>query len=266
MLSYCLKLLFIGVEIYKDNVKIKRAMGMTEYELSVRNDVQQWKRKLRKRSSMLNRISKKAQTKVNEIIPEKVHEVITESMKNLVKATLVGSDFTTKKGQSVGLSLAEMDKQMVKKLETFRKTAMLEGAGTGAGGILLGLADFPLLLSIKMKFLFEAAAIYGIDTAKYEERMFLLYVFQLAFSSDDTRRETLDIIDYWDEEKERVKELDWRQFQQEYRDYIDFVKMLQLVPGIGLVVGAVANYRLLDQLGETAMNAFRLRLLKNPTA
>ncbi|WP_147533121.1 EcsC family protein [Bacillus marasmi] len=238
---------------------------MNEYELKINQEVQEWKRKLSKRSSILNRVSKKAQTKVNDMIPEKVHQVVTESMKGLVKATLVGSDFTTKKGQSVGLSLAEMDADMGKKLETFRKTAMLEGAGTGAGGILLGLADFPLLLTIKMKFLFEAAASYGFDTSNYEERLFLLYVFQLAFSSDDTRKETLAIIDNWDVEKERLRELDWRQFQQEYRDYIDFVKMLQLVPGIGLVVGAVANYRLLDQLGETAMNAFRLRILKNPT-
>lgn len=37
--------------------------------------------------------------------------------------------------------------------------------------------------------------------------------------------------------------------------------MLQLLPGIGAMVGAVANYNLLDQLGETAMNSYRLRLL-----
>lgn len=240
-------------------------MNVNDYEIKINQEVQEWKRKLVKRSSILNRVSKKAQTKVNEMIPEKVHQVVTESMKGLVKATLVGSDFTTKKERSVGESLVEMDADMGKKLEIFRKTAMLEGAGTGAGGILWGLADFPLLLTIKMKFLFEAAATYGFDTSKYEERLFLLYVFQLAFSSDATRRETLAIIENWDEEKVRLRELDWRQFQQEYRDYIDFVKMLQLVPGIGLVVGAVANYRLLDQLGETAMNAFRLRILKNPT-
>ncbi len=29
---------------------------------------------------------------------------------------------------------------------------MIEGAGTGAGGIFLGLSDFPLLLGIKVKF------------------------------------------------------------------------------------------------------------------
>jgi EcsC protein family len=38
--------------------------------------------------------------------------------------------------------------------------------------------------------------------------------------------------------------------------------MLQLVPGIGAAVGAYANYNLLDHLGETAKNAYRLRILK----
>lgn len=255
---YCLKH-FLSSHRINEQVMI-----MNEYELKVFDEVETWKRKLIKRSSLLNRVSKKAQKKVNEIIPEKVHHVITDGMKNFVKAVLAGSDFMTRKGNTSGVSLAEMDKQMEKKLEGFRRTAMIEGAGTGAGGILLGLADFPLLLSIKMKFLFEAAAIYGFETSRYEERIFLLYVFQLAFSSDDTRSETLVIIDNWEREKERLIDLDWRQFQQEYRDYIDFVKMLQLVPGIGLFVGAAANYRLLDHLGETATNAFRLRLLKRP--
>lgn len=237
---------------------------MNEYELKIYEEIEEWKRKLTKRSSILNRVSKKAQTKINEKIPEKVHQVITDSLKNLVKATLVGSDFTTKKGQSEGLTLLEKDQLLSRKLEFFRKTAMIEGAGTGAGGIFLGLADFPLLLSIKMKFLFEAAAIYGFDTTEYEERLFLLHVFQLAFSSDETRIETLHVIENWEQEKERLTEMNWREFQQEYRDYIDFVKMLQLVPGIGLFVGAYANYRLLDHLGETAMNTYRLRIIKQP--
>ena len=238
--------------------------NMNEYELKILEELEVWKRKITKRSSLFNRISKKAQTKINEKIPEKVHQIITDSLKNLVKATLVGSDFITKKGQSNGLTIEKKDEQLRIKLESFRKAAMIEGAGTGAGGILLGLADFPLLLSIKMKFLFEAATVYGYDTTKYEERLFLLHVFQLAFSSDETRKETLKKIENWEEERDRLTDIDWREFQQEYRDYIDLVKMLQLVPGIGLVVGAYANYHLLDQLGETAMNAYRIRLLKEP--
>ncbi|RWR11678.1 EcsC family protein [Siminovitchia fortis] len=235
---------------------------MNEYEKAVAEEVQKWMRKVNKRSSLLNRISKKAQTKVNGLIPEKFHEIMTESIKNMVKATLVGSDFLTKKNQASEMSLFERDELVKRKLDTYRKTAVIEGAGTGAGGILLGLADFPLLLSIEMKFLFEAAAIYGFDTKDYRERLFILHVFLLAFSSDDTRKKTFHIIENWEEEKDRLAYMDWREFQQEYRDYIDLVKMLQLIPGFGAIVGAYANYNLLDHLGETAMNAYRLRILK----
>ncbi|CAM3778517.1 EcsC family protein [Mesobacillus thioparans] len=237
---------------------------MNEYELKAYDEVAAWKRKLNKRSGILARASKKAQTKVNQLIPEKVHQILTESIKNMVKATLAGSNITTKKQQGTGLTLASKDELLNKKLEGYKRTAAVEGAGTGAGGILLGMADFPLLLSIKMKFLFEAASIYGFDTSKYEERLFILYVFQLAFSSDAQRKETLDVLENWESRKSELLELDWQQFQQEYRDYIDFTKMLQLLPGIGAVVGAYANYNLLDQLGETAQNAYRMRILQTP--
>jgi hypothetical protein len=150
-----------------------------------------------------------------------------------------------------------------KSLETFKKTAAIEGASTGAGGLLLGLADFPLFLSIKMKFLFEVASIYGYNTKEYEERLFLLYVFQLAFSSETHKEETLEKIENWETKKHEVKDLDWRIFQQEYRDYIDLVKLMQILPGIGAVVGGVANYHLVQQLGECAMNCYRLRIFSN---
>lgn len=129
---------------------------------------------------------------------------------------------------------------------------------------MLGLADFPALLSIKMKFLFDAANIYGFDTKRVEERIFILQVFQVAFSSTEKRKEILEIIEDWEERKTSLLDLDWKEFQQEYRDHIDFVKMLQLMPGIGAVVGAFANYNLLDQLGETAKNCYRIRHLTKP--
>ena len=66
----------------------------------------------------------------------------------------------------------------------------------------------------------------------------------------------------WEQEKERFSEIDWDSFQQEYRDTIDLVKMFQLIPGFGAAVGAYANRQLLDQLGETAKNAFRIRVMR----
>jgi hypothetical protein len=232
---------------------------MNSFEITAKDELEVWKRKLLKRSGVLNRVTKKAQLKMNKIIPEKVHKVITDSIKNMVKVTLTGSKMTLNQSLKIPSTLQEKEELMKERLDVYRKTATIEGAGTGAGGIMLGLADFPLLLSIKMKYLFEASTIQGYDVKQYEERLFILHVFQLAFSSDEHRQEILSIIENWDDEVERLKDMDWRKFQQEYRDYIDFVKMLQLIPGIGAVVGAYANYQLLDQLGETAKFAYRIR-------
>lgn len=235
---------------------------MNEYELKIYHEIILWKRKILKKSPFLQRVSKKAQGKMNELIPAKAHQIITDSIKQMVKALLVGSYITTKKENRAGSTLMEKDKMAAEKLSFYRKTATLEGAGTGAGGIFLGLADFPLLLSIKMKYLSETATIYGFNPEKLEERIFILHVFSLAFSSDEKRLETFEVIENWEESKQNYEDMDWQSFQQEYRDHIDFIKMLQLVPGIGAVVGAYANYNLLDSLGEVAMNCYRLRLLK----
>lgn len=238
---------------------------MNHYELKAYSEIQAWQRKILKRSGPVSRISKKVQTRMNNWIPENVQQAITVAIKNMVRATLTGSHVTTRKHQSRGLSLEEKDQKLKKKIDSYRKAAIVEGAGTGAGGILLGLADFPLLLSIKIKFLFDAAAIYGFDTAQYEERIFLLQIFKLAFSSDAVRKETMKTIEDWDNSQTAFRDMDWEEFQMEYRDYIDFAKMMQLVPGIGAAVGALVNNNLMQQLGEAAMNCYRLRLLTAPS-
>ena len=122
-----------------------------------------------------------------------------------------------------------------------------------------------MLLGIKIKLLFDIAAIYGFDVKDYKERIYILYIMQLAFSSQEERRNVyMKIID-WEEHAKQlpddINQYDWRTFQQEYRDYLDIAKMAQLVPVIGAPVGVVVNYRLITRLGRTAMNAYRMRLI-----
>lgn len=229
------------------------------YDEKAYDELLDWQRSIRKKGNIFNRISKQAQNKVNQWIPDKFHTIMTEAIKTMVKSVLTGTNLISKNEFSKTYTLEEKENLIKEQLDKYRKTATVEGAGTGAGGLLLGLADFPLLLSIKLKFLSDVAKIYQCDVSKYEERIFLLLVFQLAFSSDDKRIDTLRIIENWEQEKQRLVDIDWQTFQQEYRDYIDLVKMLQILPGIGAVVGAYANYKLLDQLGDTAIYAYRMR-------
>ncbi|MET3696356.1 EcsC family protein [Bacillus oleivorans] len=234
---------------------------MTEYEQRALSELEFWKIKQTNKTSSLNRAAKRVQAKINEWIPKKVHAVITESIKGMVQTALAGSSIKSME-PLVGEELELREKLALEKVEVYKKAAAIEGSGTGAGGIFLGLADFPLLLTIKLKFLYDVSSIYGYDPKEYENRIYILYVFLLAFSSDEKRKETLALLEDWEAKKEELIQLDWQTFQQEYRDYLDIKKLLQLVPGIGAVVGFYVNYQLLDQLGETAKFAYRMRYFR----
>lgn len=237
---------------------------MIDYEKLVSLELGVWKREMRKKPSILNKASKGIQNKFNGVLPEKYHEIMTVAIKNMIKAVLVGSEFIAKPPVK-SMSLKSREDLALEKIEFYKKTAMIEGAGTGAGGFLLGLADFPLLLSIKIKFLYEMAAIYGFDVKDYKERLYILYIFQLAFSSQSKTNKVFAEMEQWENVvsllPKDINEFNWRDFQQEYRDYIDLAKLLQLVPFVGAFVGAYANSKLLDKLGRTAMNAYRMRLM-----
>jgi len=238
--------------------------GNETYDKSVKIEMRKWQQQMLSKPSLFNRLSKGMQTKVNTWIPEKIHAAITATIRQLIKGVLFGAKLTTAKPLA-NASLQERELAVEKKIETYKKTAAVEGGIAGAGGILLGLADFPVLIGIKMKLLFDIAGLYGYDVNDYKERVYLLHIFELAFSSHSHRKTVYLKMTDWEIKKlqlpDDINEFDWRSFQQEYRDYLDLAKMAQLIPLIGAPVGLIVNYRLLKKLGTTAMNAYRMRIL-----
>ena len=234
-----------------------------DYLETVRIDHNKWKKKMMKRVSIINKVTSKTQGKFNSILPEKYHEIITASIKTMVKSVLFGYQYITKEPYR-DLTLEERENLVRDKINFYKKTAMAEGAATGAGGLLLGLADFPLLLGIKVKLLYDIAAIYGFDVRDYKERIYILNIIQLSFSSQEHMKRVYYNMANWRYYENKlpsdINDFDWRKFQQEYRDYLDLAKLFQLVPFIGAAVGLLVNGRLLDKLGYTAINAYRLRL------
>jgi len=235
---------------------------MSSEEQQARTELHAWQQQMQRPPSLLNRFARRVQIRLNALLPERVHQAITAAIKQMVRGVLFGSKYITGKPLA-DASFAQREAAVRSHIRNYRTMATAEGAVTGAGGFLLGLADFPLLLSLKLKLLFDTAARYGYDVHDYTERLYLLHVFQLAFSSQHARNETYRRLADWDAYRLTLpldpNEFDWRAFQQEYRDYIDLAKMAQLVPVIGAAVGAVANYKLMEQLGDTAMNCYRMR-------
>jgi uncharacterized protein (DUF697 family) len=238
---------------------------MTAYEERAYLQLNAWQQKMQRKPSLTSRLAKGIQSKINNIIPEKVHKVITVIIEKMVKAVLFGAKYTTTNTLAVDASFQLRESYIREQISVYQKTATVEGAVTGAGGILMGFAEFPVLIGIKMKLLFNIAALYGFNVKDYKERLYILYIFQLTYSSQQRRNEIYDLLQNWEAYSmllpANADEFDWRTFQQEYRDYIDLAKMAQLIPVIGAAVGAVANYHLIAQLGETAMNCYRMRML-----
>jgi hypothetical protein len=237
---------------------------MNQYEKNMRSELKRWQKQMLREPTTINRLSKNLQTRMNKWIPEKVHRVLTTTIKQMIRTVLFGAMYTTS-NPSTKDTIGEKEEAVRQRIEFYRKTAAVEGGITGAGGIFLGLADFPILIGIKIKMLFDIAALYGFNVKDYKERVYILHIFELAFSSDEYRKKVYLEIENWNKESMvlpvDIHRFDWRSLQQEYRDYIDIAKMAQMIPGIGATVGVIINNRLIKKLGITAMNAYRMRLL-----
>lgn len=240
---------------------------MSEYIDYIKKNLEKWKKRMKKNPSFINTRVSHLQKKINQLYPKLVHESLTKIIKEMVRAVLFSAKYISTKVEP-STSFIEREMMIIKKIEQYKTTGAIEGAVTGGAGILLGLADFPLLLSIKLKLLFDIAGIYGYDVKNYKERIFILYIFQLSFSNQSTRKKTFLILENWKEYEKTIPEdihsFDWLQFQQQYRDYLDLAKLAQLIPIIGAPIGAYVNHRLIKKLGETAMQVYRMRILDDP--
>ena len=248
----------------KSGLTYERGGILNLYENSIQKELTKWHTDMKKPPTYFDKISKTIQTKTQALIPTKIQNTITHAIRGMTQSIMLGSGLITGKKLSEKMTLSESDWLVERAYKVYNKTAVAQGIGFGAGGILLGMADFPALLSIKVKFLFECAKIYGYDTNEDSERLYLLYIFQLAFSSDKHRLKIYKILMNWDSmnmSNTENLEINWEKFQTEYRDYIDIAKMLQLLPVVGAAFGGVANFKLLEKLKITAMNCYRTRYL-----
>jgi len=112
--------------------------------------LQKWQKQMQQPPSLLNRFTQRLQTQLNRLLPERLHKALTVAIKQMVRGMLFGSTHTTCQPLS-DQPLSVRETVVRTRILYYRNTAAAEGAVTGAGGFFLGLADFPLLLGIKLK-------------------------------------------------------------------------------------------------------------------
>lgn len=237
-------------------------------EAGVRDEVEAWRARMLQRPGLWDRAARGTQDRINRIIPERIHAIVTAGVEAMTKGILFGSDLVTARPIADG-SLAAREQRARAVIRTYRNTAGVEGGVVGAGGFVLAAADFPALMAIKVRMMGDVVGAYGWGGAAVRERLFVLHIFHLAFASARRRPEALAELERWmagSDQPQAITDYDWRRFQIEYRDYIDLAKLAQLIPVVGAPIGAVVNWRLVDRLGETAMMACRMRWLAEADA
>ncbi|MCV9388866.1 EcsC family protein [Reichenbachiella ulvae] len=239
---------------------------MRIYKEKINSEVEEWKVSIQTPQPISYSGIKRLQRKINKMTPHRVHELITNTVKQITRGVLSGVEYTTSKPATT-LAIHNAEDIIRETIWFYASSAAAQGAFTGLGGIFSSIADFPLWMSIKMKMLFEIAGHYGFDTQDYKERLFILHVFQLSFASPSRRPRLLKLIENWEQSSEElpsnIHDFDWKKFQLEYRDNLDISKVFQLIPGIGAIIGGCVNHKLTYRLGKTAMMAYRIRVLQN---
>lgn len=161
--------------------------------------------------------------------------------------------------------IVQMDEAVHKLSKNRKQLATLQGAGTGIGGIFTLSIDIPLLLGIQLKTLQDIAMCYGYDPNDKEERVYIVKVLQFV-SSDIVGKQAilkqLSLIDSADEEvkREAISEIQgWREVVMTHRDQIGWKKLFQMIPIVGLLVGAFINRSAVNDLAEAGMMLYRKR-------
>lgn len=153
--------------------------------------------------------------------------------------------------------------------------ATLQGAGLGLGGVMLAIADVPILLYSHLQLLIRVGMCAGHDLRAPVERPFLLGLLKLGYclADGEARREALDELAermdmYVDEEEAEPEEVARAVFLRSLGAFSDKIGPLLLrrrfgamMPVLGSLFGAGANYALTRDVGEAARHTMAKRFL-----
>jgi len=73
---------------------------MEPYERLILKELNTWKKTMEKKPSIVDKATKGVQSRINKIIPEKIHKIFTEAVKQMIRTVILGAKFTTTRSQN----------------------------------------------------------------------------------------------------------------------------------------------------------------------
>ena len=153
-----------------------------------------------------------------------------------------------------------------------RLYSFVQGGATGAGGLLLLTADFPVMIALNVKAVQLIATSFGHDVNKPYEMMLALKVFhasllpgrlqQYAWYNLLQELEQEDSFFYEGDEavlQPASTEIILKQILKTFSIYALRRKLFQGIPVIGMAIGSTVNYRLTRNVTEFANRFYQVR-------
>jgi EcsC protein family len=138
--------------------------------------------------------------------------------------------------------------------------AAVEGAATGAGGVLTTLLDVPLLFVLALRTIIRIGHCYGYALDDRQSRKYVLGVMVAALSASlEARRHRVHRL-------REIKDLLIEETQeevlvQEVTSFLFQLEIFEEVPGVGAISGGLLNLAFLHRVDVTARRVFQERWL-----
>jgi hypothetical protein len=139
--------------------------------------------------------------------------------------------------------------------------SVVEGAVTGAGGILTTAIDVPILFTLALRTILRIGHCYGYLLDCPEDRAYALQVLIIGVSgSREKRLERL--CDLHELEEMAIEESQEDIVIEELASFLFQLEGLEAIPGLGIASGALLNYTFMQRVVVAARSVFEERRLR----
>jgi hypothetical protein len=140
--------------------------------------------------------------------------------------------------------------------------SLIEGAATGAGGVLTTLLDIPVLFVLSLRTIRKVGHCYGYALDREQDKPFVLGLLIASMAGSlHIKRERVDQL----HELEELLLLETQQevIAEEFVSLLFQLEVFEEIPGIGAISGALLNLAFVRRLDITARRVFQERWLRD---
>jgi hypothetical protein len=242
--------------------------GLTAYEAEQVRRIATWKSEPpNPLSELWKRLSMPVASAIEKFMPDRaVRAAITTAYK---ASNLLAGQESVKRRAGVR-DLAELKHRPLEDCDALARgvgafaqtTALVEGAATGAGGVLTTLLDVPLLFVLAVGSIRKIGHCYGYALEAPRDRHFVLGVLIASMAGWlELRRQRIDQLH--ELEDILIEETQEDVLVDEALSFLFQLEIFEDVPGLGAASGAALNWLFMHRVEKTARMVFQERWLRD---